>query len=178
MRKNCLRYTAALLLLPALAQAHPGHDAGASFMAGAAHPLLGADHLLALVAAGLLAWRMEGRARIGIVFAFPILLAAGAMSGLAGLELAITEVMIALSILVLALLALEPPRHMPAGTIILTALFAMFHGHAHGLEAAHGIAGSYFVAGLTLSSAVVLGAVISCCQRLARRVSVERQHRH
>jgi urease accessory protein len=162
---------ASLLLLPALAQAHPGHGTGASLLAGAMHPLLGADHLLALVAAGLLAWRMEGGARIAIAMAFPLLMVVGAVVGLAGIDLAITEVMILVSIAVLAVLALKPPRRLPATTFAVTALFALFHGHAHGLEAGDGIAGPSFVAGMALMSALVTGATVLGAQFIHRRLA-------
>jgi urease accessory protein len=170
--------TAALLLLPALAQAHPGHDTGASLIAGATHPLLGVDHLLALIAAGLLAWRMDRRAGMAIAVAFPALLIVGAMLGLAGLELPMTEVMIALSIAVLALLALRPPRRLPVITASLTAMFAVFHGYAHGLEAADGVAASSFVAGMTLSSALVICITMTSAHLLSRLASFDRHHRH
>jgi urease accessory protein len=163
------RLTAAvLLLLPALAQAHPGHGTGESLLAGAVHPLLGPDHLLALIAAGLLAWRMGGRARAGILLAFPALMAAGACAGLAGMEFAITEAMILASIAALAALAIKPPRRLPVMTIALTALFAVFHGHAHGLEAGAGVGGPSFVAGMTAMSAAIMGGAL-CLAQLARR---------
>src|SRR5581483_332502 len=51
----------ALVLLPGVALAHPGHgDAG--FAHGFAHPLSGLDHLLAMVAVGLYAALLGGRA--------------------------------------------------------------------------------------------------------------------
>ena len=52
---------AAVSLWAAPALAHPGHD-GASLAAGLAHPLTGLDHLLAMLAVGLLAARRGGRA--------------------------------------------------------------------------------------------------------------------
>ena len=66
---------------PVLAQAHPGHDAGIGYVSGALHPLGGFDHLLALVAVGLLAARMGGRALLAIPAAFLALLAAGIVLG-------------------------------------------------------------------------------------------------
>ena len=45
----------ALVLLPQAALAHPGHGAAMGPEAGFLHPLLGADHVLAMVAVGLLA---------------------------------------------------------------------------------------------------------------------------
>ena len=52
--------SAALLPLPALA--HTGVGPVAGFAAGVAHPLGGADHLMAMVAVGLLAGLLGGRA--------------------------------------------------------------------------------------------------------------------
>ena len=71
MRHSKLRLALLFTLaLPVLAQAHPGHDAGVGFAAGALHPLGGMDHLMALLAVGLLAGRMRGRAAGAIVAAY------------------------------------------------------------------------------------------------------------
>jgi urease accessory protein len=175
---------ASLSWVPALAQAHPGHGTGADFTAGAIHPLVGADHLLALVAVGLLAWRMGGVARAAISTAFPALIAAGATLGLAGFELALGEFMILASLGVLGLLALKPPRRLPVATVCVTACFAVFHGQAHGLEAATGTAGPAFIAGLTAASAGVICATLWAAQFIRPRMpepgrgSVDGHHRH
>ena len=57
------RLTLAATLLPSAALAHPGHvhDEG-QLIHGLAHPVGGADHLLAMVALGLLAAQLGGRA--------------------------------------------------------------------------------------------------------------------
>ena len=47
------------LLVPAAVMAHPGGEVH-SFVAGAAHPLSGLDHLLAMLAVGLLAGGASG----------------------------------------------------------------------------------------------------------------------
>jgi len=166
-----------LSLLPALAQAHPGHGTGASLFAGAMHPLLGVDHLLALVATGLLAWRMQGWARLGVVMAFPMLMVVGAIAGLAGLHFAFTEVMILASISVLAVLALRPLRRLPATTVAITGLFAVFHGHAHGLEAGDGVAGPSFVAGMALASTLVIVGVLILAQSIENAAPARRHVR-
>jgi urease accessory protein len=162
------------LLLPTLAHAHPGHTGGESLLAGMVHPLLGVDHLLALLATGLLAFRMGGRMGVGIAVAFPTLMAAGAVAGLAGVALVNTEVMILVSIAVLAWLALKPPRRLPATTLALTALFAVFHGHAHGLEAAGFHAGTPFVAGMTLASALAIAVTMWGAGLVGRRLATPR----
>ena len=55
-----------LVALPTAALAHPGHGGGEltwDFSAGFAHPFSGWDHLLAMVAVGLWATQLGGRAR-------------------------------------------------------------------------------------------------------------------
>ena len=142
--------------LPALAQAHPGHDAGVSFATGASHPLTGLDHLLALIAVGLLAGRMGGRASVAIPAAFLTLLGAGIALGFAGVNLDFVEPAIVASVLVCGALALLPPRHLPAATAALAAFFAVFHGNAHGTEVAAGLGRVYYAAGLMLTSGLVI----------------------
>lgn len=60
----------ALLLLPVLAQAHPGHGHPDGFAAGAQHPFTGFDHLIALLAAGLLMGVLNSQARWLVCAAF------------------------------------------------------------------------------------------------------------
>jgi urease accessory protein len=123
----------ALLLAPALAFAHPGHgDNG--LIAGISHPLGGLDHLLAMLAVGLWAAQQQGAARWALPCTFVGTLLIGGMLGFEGMNLPALESGIAASVLALGLavaLAVRPPLAMAVGA---TALFALFHGVAHGLE--------------------------------------------
>ena len=123
----------ALLLTPALAFAHPGHgDSG--LIAGISHPIGGLDHLLAMVAVGLWAAQQQGAARWALPCAFVGTMLIGGLLGFEGLELPALESGIAASVLALGLavaLAVRPPLVM---AVAATALFALFHGVAHGLE--------------------------------------------
>jgi hydrogenase/urease accessory protein HupE len=57
-----LRFTVtAIVLLPTLVFAHPGHGEATSFAAGAMHPLSGLDHLAGFMAVGVLLSRLGGR---------------------------------------------------------------------------------------------------------------------
>lgn len=123
----------ALLLSPALAFAHPGHGAN-GLMAGIGHPLGGLDHLLAMLAVGLWAAQQQGAARWALPCTFVGTLLIGGLLGFAGLNLPARESAIAASVLALGLavaLAVRPPLSL---AIAATALFALFHGVAHGLE--------------------------------------------
>ncbi|OMG67929.1 HupE/UreJ family protein [Stutzerimonas balearica] len=122
-----------LLLSPALAFAHPGHD-HAGVMSGLAHPLFGLDHLLAMLAVGLWAAQQQGTARWALPLTFVATMLFGGLLGFAGIEMPLMETGIAGSVLALGLLvalAVRPPVAIAAG---LTALFAASHGVAHGLE--------------------------------------------
>ena len=126
MRLNRLFAAAALLLAPALAFAHPGHgDNG--LVAGISHPLGGLDHLLAMVAVGLWAAQQKGAARWALPCTFVGTMLIGGVLGFEGLQLPALESGIAASVLALGLAV----AFVAVGA---TALFALFHGVAHGLE--------------------------------------------
>lgn len=124
--------TVALFLAPAVAFAHPGHGTG--LIAGIAHPLTGMDHLLAMIAVGLWAAQQQGAARWALPCTFVGTMLIGGVLGFEGLQLPALESGIAASVLALGLavaLAVRPPLVL---AVTATALFALFHGVAHGLE--------------------------------------------
>lgn len=123
----------ALLLTPALAFAHPGHD-HSGLMSGISHPILGLDHLLAMLAVGLWAAQQHGSARLALPLSFVVTMLAGGLLGFAGVQLPFMETGIAGSVLALGLLVALAVRPAMPLAIGLTALFALAHGMAHGLE--------------------------------------------
>lgn len=155
------------LALPNLALAHPGHQVD-GFIQGVLHPLGGLDHLLAMVAVGLLGGRIGGRATWVLPLTFMALLTAGVALGLAGVALPMAETGIAASIIVFGLL-LALPRHVP--TLIAAAavgFFALFHGHAHGTEAPGDLSGVNYAAGMLTSSALLHAAGVLAAIALLR----------
>lgn len=155
LRKSFL--ATALLLGPALAFAHPGHD-HAGLMAGVAHPLFGLDHLLAMLAVGLWAAQQQGNARWALPLTFVATMLFGGLFGFAGIEMPLMETGIAGSVLALGLLvalAVRPALPVAAG---LTALFALSHGVAHGLELPELASPWGYAAGFVAATAVLHGA--------------------
>jgi urease accessory protein len=135
MRISFVKIVAFVCLLAAssAALAHPGHGTS-GFAAGLAHPFLGLDHLLAMVAVGLWAAQGGGRRVWLLPAAFMSMLALGAGLALQWQALPLLETGIAVSVLALGLfiaLALRLPAPVAA---TVTALFGLVHGYAHGLE--------------------------------------------
>jgi urease accessory protein len=155
----------AAFALPVLAHAHPGHDGHDltwDFAGGAIHPLTGWDHLVAMVAVGLWAARLGGRSRWLVPAAFVSVMALGAGFGRDGFAPAAgIEQGIAASIFVLGLLIAASVRLPTAAGMAVVAVFALFHGTAHGMEmpvTAGGFSyGAGFIAATVLLHAVGLG---------------------
>jgi urease accessory protein len=125
---------AALVLAAGPALAHTGAGLHDSIGAGVLHPILGTDHLLAMVAVGILAAAQGGRALWALPAAFVAGMAGGLGLGLGGLALPMLESVILASVIVLgAALALAARPPLLAG-IVMAALFGVFHGTAHGSE--------------------------------------------
>lgn len=123
-----------VLALPATALAHGG-IAMADWTTGLTHPLGGADHLLAMLAVGLWAGRLGGRAAYGLPLAFLLALLLGAVMALARpLALPLLESGLAVSVLALGVCLIAPGQIWNGIALLLTAAFGALHGYAHGLE--------------------------------------------
>lgn len=134
MNRKFIRWCIALMSVAfcGIANAHPGHGGG--LMAGIAHPLFGLDHVLAMVAVGVWAFQLGGRAKWLVPASFVALMAVAGGVGMAGIGLPMVEIGIAASVLILGLLIAFSVRVTPAIGAGIVALFAIFHGHAHGAE--------------------------------------------
>jgi urease accessory protein len=120
-----------LAATPALAHAQ---DTGAmGFWAGLGHPFAGLDHLLAMVAVGLWASQLGGRALWAIPASFVAAMAAGASFALAGIGLPAIEFGIAGSVILFGLLVAGAARVPTMAGCAIVTVFALFHGQAHGL---------------------------------------------
>jgi len=108
-----------------------------AFLAGFAHPMMGADHLVAMVAVGLWAARLGGAARWALPASFVGFMLVGALLAVPGAApLPASEQVIVASVFVLGLAVLTAAR-LPAWlAAAFVATFALFHGHAHGVESA------------------------------------------
>ena len=114
------------------AMAHPGHADGA--VAGLLHPLTGLDHILAMVAVGLWAAQLGGRAQWLLPASFVGFLAAGGVLGASGFVVPMAEAGIVTSVLLLGLLIGFAVKLEAAPAALEVGVFALCHGYAHGVE--------------------------------------------
>ncbi|MBS9475523.1 HupE/UreJ family protein [Ancylobacter radicis] len=151
-----LALTGAFALTPALAFAHAGHGDADGFAHGFLHPIGGADHVLAMVAVGIFAATLAGRAIWAVPASFVALMAFGGFLGLSGIELPFVELGIALSIVVLGGAVALGWTNWPLGAAMaLVGFFAVFHGHAHGAEMPADASGLEYAAGFMLATALL-----------------------
>ncbi len=151
------------------AWAHTYGAAGAGLVEGFAHPLGGWDHLLAMLAVGVWAAQLGGRAMWAAPAAFVVGLLCGGLLGMNGVAFSAVESGILASLVVVgALIALAVRLPLAAG-LALVALFGLVHGHAHGTEVPETAAPALYVLGFVSASiflhlvGVVLG---TAAQRL------------
>lgn len=143
----------ALSLSPAFAHTGIGDTAG--FTHGFVHPVSGIDHVLAMVAVGIFAAHLGGRALWLVPLTFVSMMAVGGAIGMAGVQIPYVEVGIGLSVVVLgAAIAFQ------LGVPVLAAMafvgaFAIFHGHAHGAEMPDTASGFAYGMGFVLATAVL-----------------------
>ncbi len=124
----------ALMSLAGTAAAHSGDHAVHGFVSGVTHPWFGLDHLLAMLAVGLWATQQGGRALWAVPLSFVLAMVLGGVLASAGMALPYVETGIAVSVLMLGLLLVWQQRLPLALGVSLVAVFALFHGFAHGLE--------------------------------------------
>jgi urease accessory protein len=121
------------LLFPTVALAHEAVLTG-GFISGLSHPILGSDHLLAMISVGILSAQIGGRAIWSVPLTFVLVMLFGGVLGIQGIPFFSVEFGIALSVFVLGI-ALAADKKLPTiVAMVFVGVFAIFHGHAHGTE--------------------------------------------
>ncbi|MDX0565688.1 protein hupE [Sinorhizobium medicae] len=176
MKKSILIAAALLFTSSAPALAHLDPAEHGSLLAGLSHPFFGADHVLAMVAVGLWAAQIGGRALWSVPAAFATTMMLGFALALLGAPLPFVEPAILASVVALGLIVAMAVRLDVSMAAAVVAVFAIFHGHAHGGEL--GNAGAWsFAAGFLIATVLLhiaglgLGMGLS---RLANRGIVAR----
>ena len=124
-----------LLVSPLVVFAHVGQgDVSGGFLAGLEHPVMGLDHVVAMVAVGIWGAQLRAPAIWVLPVTFPLVMSFGGVLGGFGVPIPGIEIGIAVSAIVLGAmvaLAARPPLWVAA---VIVGTFAIFHGYAHGAE--------------------------------------------
>ncbi|PPR10301.1 MAG: hypothetical protein CFH41_01687 [Alphaproteobacteria bacterium MarineAlpha11_Bin1] len=163
--KNGLRLLSLIALFFIVGAPSVHAHSGAGIGAGLLHPIQGLDHLLILLAIGVLAGRKVGKFVWMLPALFLILMAAGTTFPLVGIAIPVTsnEILIALAILMfLAAISLQLSR---AISIVLAGALAVLHGGAHG-DAMAAFHGEIFIAGFLASTIIVIVGGIAIGKRI------------
>src|SRR5712691_4030680 len=116
---------ALIALVPALAFAHTGVGDATGFAHGFSHPFGGLDHVLTMLAVGLFAAQLGGRALWLVPLSFVAVMALGGAVGAARAKLPLAAIGIGQSVIALGLalaLALRVPTVAPMGFVALVEL--------------------------------------------------------
>ena len=152
--KKIILSAIALLAMSGLAEAHTGHGA-TGFFHGFIHPFTGYDHITAMVAVGLFAAIIGGRARYLVPLSFVAMMMAGAALALAGFQVPFVETGITASMFVLGGVVVLRWRAPVVVAMTLCGFFAVFHGFAHGAEMPVEATGFEYGAGFVIATAIL-----------------------
>jgi urease accessory protein len=137
---------------PAIFHGQGGMDAASS---GFFHPFNGWDHLTVMVAVGLWAVQMGGRALWVLPCSFVASMILGGLIGLSGFHAPIAESGILASIILLGAalgMAWNPPLAVAA---LFVAAGGLCHGYAHGAEMTSGLVPAIYLTGMILATALL-----------------------
>lgn len=144
-----------LIAAPSAALAHTGHDHTGGFVYGFVHPVGGLDHLLAMIAVGVLAYQIGGRALWLLPATFVAVMSIGWAAGVLGLRLPFVEIGIAVSVIVMGAaiaLGIKAPL---ALAVAIAGVFAIFHGFAHGTEMPQSGSAATYALGFVAATAML-----------------------
>jgi len=142
--------------VPALA--HTGAGPVSGLAAGFAHPMGGLDHMLAMIAVGLLGASLGGRWMWALPAIFVSAMIVGGLAGVSGAPLPLVELGIKGSVVVLGLAIVFGASLSGVAAAALVAVFAIFHGHAHGTEMPASVAAFDYAAGFVAATAILHAA--------------------
>jgi urease accessory protein len=136
------------------------------------HPLSGLDHLLAMVAVGLWGAFLRQPLIYVLPVVFPAMMVVGALLGMFSVSLPPVEIGIALSVLMLGICIALAVRLPVWAACLVVALFAIFHGDAHGKELPSAADPVSYSAGFVLATGLLHVSGIALGSLTARPIGV------
>lgn len=132
----------------------------AGWSSGFTHPLHGGDHFLTMLAVGIWAAQLRGKAIWLLPLTFVGVMSLGGLAGAAGLFIPSAELIILLSGLVFSVFIVRKIRFSSQTNVIIVAFFAFFHGFAHGQEISTSASLISYTLGFMVATLLLHGAGI------------------
>jgi len=127
---------------------------------GFSHPLTGWDHLVTMLAVGIWAAQLRGRAVWMLPLAFVSVMSLGGLAGASGLDIPNVDGIILVSCAVFSVLITRNIRFSTKINVLIVAFFAFFHGFAHGQEISTSASLISYTLGFMLATLLLHGAGI------------------
>jgi urease accessory protein len=172
LKHSLLAVSIMVTAMPALA--HTGSNASSGLVEGFVHPFGGLDHTLAMVAAGLFAAVLGGRAFWAVPASFISMMLVGGVVGFMDVEIPGVEAGIAISVIILGAVLAAGSRCLISVAMMLTGIFAIFHGYAHGAEMPTEAAAALYCLGFVLATGLLHGTGLAIGLALGRRQMIHR----
>lgn len=155
MKRSIFALAALSALIASPALAHTGVGSVAGFPAGFGHPISGLDHILAMLAVGILAAQLGGWALWMVPATFVGMMVVGGVFGITGVAVPFVEQGILGSVIILGVVIAVGRRMPVAVAMSLVGVLAIFHGHAHGTEMPVSASGLEYGLGFALATALL-----------------------
>jgi len=139
-----------MLAIPGVAAAHQVAGESIGWLSGLLHPLVNADHVLAVAAVGLWFAQSGGRWVYLMPFSFAILMLAGGCLALIPLEMAYVESAMPLLVLSVGLMLVFALKLSSPLVMIWVCCFALLHGYTHAADMLLDVNARAYTAGFVL----------------------------
>lgn len=170
MLKTQRAIVAAVLLFYIFQAFGYAHEGGgeAGFSSGILHPVMGFDHVVVMLGVGFWGYQI-GRPSLWILpLVFLAAMLSGAVLGIFGMPLYSVEIVIAFSGIAMGLFIAMDERYPLWLSIPVVAIFALFHGYAHGVElpsAAHPL---MYITGFSIMTSLLMALGIGLANVLKK----------
>ncbi len=161
---------AVLLSISTGAMAHPGHETVMGFISGLSHPIMGLDHLVAMIALGFVAVKLNARRLTLTCFGSGMIL--GGMLAFAGVNIPFVEAIIVASLLAITFTLLN--RSITKTRLVYTVpallAFSASHGWAHVAEQPVDFSSAWYMTGMMVSALSLQVIGLFLAQRLEKKL--------
>lgn len=158
MKRTIFLSSIFISLLATPVMAHTGQTHLSGLANGFLHPILGLDHILAMIAVGLLVSQRKGKVAASLPAVFIVMMLAGAAVGMSALSIPFAEQGIIGSVIMLGAVLAAGHRISNLVAATLVGLFASFHGIAHIMEIPANASGIVYACGFSITTIALIAS--------------------